>query len=84
MFKCLEISRSTYYYEAASPCDETKLDQEILSILHDNRDVYGSRKIKRVLNQSGKTVSRRKIGLIMKKALCFSYPTVSQYEGMSL
>ncbi|WP_312072360.1 DDE-type integrase/transposase/recombinase [Anaerotignum propionicum] len=27
-----------YYYEAASPCDETKLEQEISSIFYDNRD----------------------------------------------
>jgi len=80
MCKCLEISRSTYYYEAASPCDETKLDQEISSIFHDNRDVYEIRKIKRVLNQSGKTVSRRKIVGIMKKLGLVSKYTVAQFK----
>jgi len=80
MCKCLEISRSTYYYEASSKKDDTKLEEIITEIFHDNRDVYGSRKIKKELNKRSLTVSRRKICRIMKNLGLISKYTVSQFK----
>ena len=65
--KCLDVARSTYYYEIKSTPQEVELETEIEEIFNSNRKVYGSRKIKAELMKRGKQVSRRKICLIMKK-----------------
>lgn len=80
MCKCLTIARSTYYYEAASKSDETELDQLISEIFHNNRDAYGSHKIKKELEKLNKTVSRRKICKIMKRLGLISKYTVAQFK----
>jgi putative transposase len=65
--RCLDIARSTYYYELQGQPQETVLEAEIEEIFNKNRQVYGSRKIKAELLKRGKRVSRRKICRIMKK-----------------
>lgn len=80
MCKCLEISRSTYYYVATSETDETELEQTIEDIFRKNRNVYGSRKIKKELNKAGLQVSRRKICVIMKRLGLVSAYTVAAYR----
>ena len=78
MCKCLKISRSTYYYEVSSKRDETELEVKIETIFHQNRDVYGSRKIKKELEKDGLQISRRRICRIMKKlGLVSSYTIVA-------
>ena len=61
MCKVLKISRNSYYYEASQKPDETELESKIETIFHNNRDVYGSRKIKRELGKEALQVSRRRI-----------------------
>ncbi len=74
MCKCLEIARSTYYYEAQEIKDETELENRIEQIFHDNKEAYGSRRIKVELFKQGEVVSRRKIRRIMiKKGLVSKY-----------
>ena len=65
--KCLDIARSTYYYEAKGTFQETELAAEIEKIFLNSRKVYGSRKIKAALLKQGKKVSRRKVCRIMKQ-----------------
>lgn len=80
MCKCLKISRSTYYYEASSKPDETELESKIESIFHNNRDVYGSRKIKKELAKENLQISRRRICRIMKKLGLVSSYTIAAYH----
>lgn len=80
MCKCLKISRSTYYYEASSKTDETELERKIETIFHNNRDAYGSRKVKKELAKENLQVSRRKICGIMKKLGLVSAYTIAAFR----
>lgn len=80
MCKVLSIPRSTYYYEAAKKPDESSLVAEIREIFRQSRDNYGTRKIKVELKKKDLTVSRRRIGRIMKEEGLVSSYTVAQYR----
>ena len=75
MCKVLQIPRSTFYYETEiaalkeqeKSAEEQKLKEEILVIFNKNRKVYGTRKIKDALSKAGYTVSRRRIGRLMRE-----------------
>jgi transposase InsO family protein len=64
--RVLGISRSSYYYEAKAPKDETTIEEAVEITFEENRSLYGSRKLKKALAKKGITLSRRKIGRIMK------------------
>ena len=81
MCRCLKIARSTYYYEASPKQGQTELEQSIAQIFHDNRDVYGTRKLKKALNKMVHVASRRRIGRIMKKLGLVSKYTVAQFKS---
>ncbi|MDF9761232.1 transposase InsO family protein [Peribacillus simplex] len=76
----LELSRSTYYYEAKERTSEDDVTNAILDIFDKNRKAYGTRKIKVELKKRGLTVSRRRIGRIMKEQGLVSSYTVAQYK----
>ncbi|WP_269320182.1 IS3 family transposase [Brevibacillus thermoruber] len=81
MCKILQVNRSTYYYESneqSSVNDE--VEQAIIRIFEENQRVYGARKIKAKLQEEGMTVSRRRIGRLMKKNGLVSVYTVAQYK----
>ena len=81
MCECLNIARSTYYYESkSSPLNDDKLEEEIKEIFRANRRTYGTRRIKKELSKQGKVVSRRKISRIMKKLGLQSCYTVAHYR----
>ncbi len=80
MCKILQISRNTYYYEASNKPDESELELKIETIFHNNRDVYGSRKIKRELAKEDFQVSRRRICRIMKKLGLVSSYTIAAFH----
>jgi len=80
MCAVLKIPRSTFYYEAKIKEDETPLKEEIKTIFLASKRNYGTRKIKIVLHKSGKQVSRRRIGRIMKELGLVSSYTVAQYK----
>ncbi|MFZ1253204.1 MAG: IS3 family transposase [Trichococcus flocculiformis] len=81
MCECLDIARSTYYYESkSSPSDDESLTEEIQEIFRANRRTYGTRRIKKELSKKGKVVSRRKISRIMKKLGLQSCYTVAHYR----
>lgn len=80
MCKVLQISRNTYYYVAALKPDESELETKIETIFHNNRDVYGSRKIKKELAKENLLISRRRICRIMKKLGLVSSYTIAAFH----
>ena len=78
--RCLGIARSTYYYECRGREDESALEEAVQAAYDENRRVYGQRKLKRVLFRKGWTVSRRRIGRIMKKRGLVSAYTCKKYH----
>ena len=80
MCKCLKISRSSYYYEVSSESDETALEEQLETVFHENRAVYGSRKIKKELAKQGLQISRRRICRIMKRLGLVSAYTVAIFH----
>ncbi|WP_141707088.1 IS3 family transposase, partial [Staphylococcus aureus] len=53
----------------------------VINIFNSNRKVFGTRRIKNNLNDKGLTVSRRKIGRIMKKHNLDSVYTKAKYKN---
>ena len=80
MCRILQVNRSTYYYEAKQRPDETGLSTEITEIFKTSRNNYGTRKIKKELMKTGKQVSRRRIGRIMKQEGLVSNDTTTQFK----
>ena len=80
MCRVLQVNRSTYYYEAKQRPDETGLSTEITEIFKTSRNNYGTRKIKKELMRTGKQVSRRRIGRIMKQEGLVSNYTTAQFK----
>ena len=80
MCAVLQITRSTYYYEATPRPINNTVEAAVVKIFEDNRRVYGTRKIKVELNKLGMVISRRRIGSLMKKNGLVSAYTVAQYK----
>lgn len=77
----LQISRSTYYYEAQiRDHHDEELTALVAKIFKDSRNIYGQRKIKKELEKLGWQVSRRRIGRIMKEQGFVSKYTVAQFK----
>ena len=83
MCEVLQISRSTYYYEAKQQDNqEQELTKLIVQIFKDSHNIYGQRKIKVELRKLGWQVSRRRISRIMKEQGLLSKYTVAQFKPM--
>lgn len=80
MCRVLQVNRSTYYYEAKQKPGESGLASEITEIFRASRNNYGTRKIKKELMNTGKQVSRRRIGRIMKQEGLVSNYTTAQFK----
>ncbi|WP_087941734.1 IS3 family transposase [Bacillus kwashiorkori] len=81
MCAVLQLPRSTYYYEAEiRDNQDDELTDLIVKIFKDSRNIYGQRKIKKELQKQGWTVSRRRIGRIMKEQGLVSKYTVAQFK----
>ena len=81
MCAVLQLPRSTYYYEAKiRDNQDDELTDIIVKIFKDSRNIYGQRKIKKELQKQGWTVSRRRIGRIMKEQGLISKYTVAQFK----
>ncbi|MBT2293480.1 IS3 family transposase [Paenibacillus albidus] len=80
MYSVLQISRSTYYYEAKESQSEDDVTGAIVEIFEQNRSAYGTRKIKVELHKRGFTVSRRRIDRIVKEQGLVSPHTVAQFK----
>ena len=81
MCKVLHLPRSTYYYEANESSSEDEISSVIVDIFQASRQNYGTRKIKVELEKLELTVSRRRIGRIMKEQGLVSSYTVAQYKS---
>ncbi len=69
----MRVSSSAYYaWAAASESKKAKRDKELTAVITtaftQNRAVYGTRRLKQVLEKQGETVSRRSIGRLMQEA----------------
>ena len=80
MCRVLQVNRSSYYYEAKQKPDESELSSEITEIFKASRNNYGTRKIKKELMKTGKQVSRRRIGRMMKQNGLVSNYTTAQFK----
>jgi len=60
------VTTSTVYYKRKTPGHDT-LEAAVLEIFGYHNGNYGERRIKIVLNRLGQTISRRRIGKILKK-----------------
>lgn len=80
MCEILGIVRSTYYYESKKEPGKDSLNKIIIEIFKASRNNYGTRKIKGELEKKGITVSRRRIGKIMKEEGLVSNYTVAQFK----
>src|SRR5690554_838480 len=75
MCEALQVPRSNFYYDAniavqkqqEKAAEEQILKEIVLTIFNENRQVFGTRKIKDHLAKSGYTVSKRRIGRFMKE-----------------
>jgi putative transposase len=87
----LQISPSTFYYETKiaaqkgleKAAEEQTLKEEIHMIFNKNRQVFGTRKIKNALFNAGHTVSRRRIGRLMKELGIQSKYAQASYKPMT-
>jgi transposase InsO family protein len=80
MCKVLKIARSTFYYESQTSVVTDQTAQAIVAIFKESKNNYGTRKIKEELRKLDFTVSRRKIGRIMRAHGLVSTYTVAQFK----
>jgi transposase InsO family protein len=83
MCAVLKVSRSRYYYEEKEPKNELPLEEAVQTAFEENRSLYGSRKLKKVLAKKGIIISRRKICRIMKRRGLESAYTRKKYKSHS-
>ncbi|HCY9860638.1 TPA: IS3 family transposase [Staphylococcus aureus] len=86
MGNVLKILRSTYYdsikrKDNKITKDDSNVERAVINIFNANRKVFATRRIKNHLNDKGHTVSRRKIGRIMKKYNLVSVYTKAKYKN---
>lgn len=74
------MPRSSYYYKAKPKESEGKLEDKIKTLFLNSRKTYGTRRIKKELQEQGHTVSRRKIGQIMAKYNLVSVYTFKNFK----
>lgn len=80
MCEVLGIARSTFYYISVKQPEDETLQKDITKVFKQIRNNYGTRKIKKELEKINLTVSRRRIGLVMKQTGLVSNYTVAQYK----
>nr|WP_225217891.1 IS3 family transposase [Sporosarcina gallistercoris] len=80
MCDVLGIARSTFYYTSVKQPEDRTLQKDIKEIFKQSRNNYGTRKIKKELEKINRTVSRRRIGRVMKETGLVSNYTVAQYK----
>ncbi|WP_430606763.1 IS3 family transposase [Enterococcus sp. AZ170] len=80
MCRCLNVPRSTYYYEATRKKEDVQLEQQIQTIFRKSRNSYGTRRIKEELEKLDKRVSRRRIAQKMTKLGLISTYTIAHFK----
>ena len=70
LFKKLHLSKSSYYYQEKTIHAEDKyhsLRKKIIGLFHENRDIYGYRKIHMLLRREGNRVSEKVVCRTLKQ-----------------
>lgn len=70
LLKKFNFAKSSYYYQEKAIHTEDKyqsLRKRILELFHENRDIFGNRKIHMLLQREGKQVSEKVVRRIMKQ-----------------
>ena len=80
MCKVLQIPKSTYYYKSKGRKNVPEIQKNIVDIFMENRNNYGTRKIKKELAKLGIIASRRRIGKVMKENGLVSNYTVAKFR----
>src|SRR5699024_8516578 len=86
MCKVLQMSRSTYYIEinkqrTNKQCERyNDINETIIQVYNSNRKCLYTRRIKNALHKLGLTVSRRRIGRVMKQNNLLSTYTNAIYK----
>lgn len=82
MYAIFRVNRSIYYHESSQQSSsDDEVEQAIIRIFDENQHCYGRRKIKATLQKVGRTISRRRIGCLMKKNGLVSEYTIDQYKS---
>jgi len=82
MCKCLNVSRSTFYYKAKEKTIDVKFENAVIEEFRKSRNNYGTRKLKIMLSRKQLIASRRKIGKVMNKyALLSNYTAKKSKNG---
>jgi putative transposase len=72
MCTLLSVTRASYYSWLKRPIsprdiENQELGESIEAIFNDSRRTYGTRRIRKILQRAGITISRRRVGKIMKQ-----------------
>lgn len=80
MYRALGLPRSLVYYKRKLRKNNTELENRVIQIFKENKNNYGTRRIKVVLESDNIIASRAKIGTIMKKYGLVSNYTIKQFK----
>ncbi|BET38916.1 hypothetical protein SAP269_15050 [Spiroplasma ixodetis] len=84
MCRFLKISKSTYYFNFKKKEDKIQnnmYDETVISAFKENKEAYGTRRLKVVLKEKKINLSRRKIKKIMNKHNLISKYTKLSYKN---
>ncbi|BET39637.1 hypothetical protein SAP269_22260 (plasmid) [Spiroplasma ixodetis] len=84
MCRFLKISKSTYYFNFKKKEDKIQnnmYDEAVISAFKENKETYGTRRLKVVLKEKKINLSRRKIKKIMNKHNLISKYTKLSYKN---
>ena len=80
MCRILKISRSGYYKYQEPETKKDEYTELVCKIFKENQRAYGTRRIKKECQRQGVTISRRRIGRIMRSEALVSSYTVAKYK----
>lgn len=83
MCHCLGISRATYYYKNKEKLANPTIELSVVETFYDNRQSYGTRRIKKALQEKDVVISRKRIKQIMNKFKLRSTYTLAYFKNYS-
>ncbi|MFI3686083.1 IS3 family transposase [Vagococcus fluvialis] len=83
MCHCLGISRATYYYKNKEKNSDTTVELAVVETFYNNRQSYGTRRIKKAFEESDIQISRKRIKKIMNKFHLYSTYTLAHFKVYS-
>lgn len=83
MCHCLGISRATYYYKNKEKLVDPAIELSVVEAFYDNCQSYGTRRLKKSLQDKNIQLSRKKIKQIMTKFNLHSTYTLAYFKVYS-